>query len=314
MFDVTRPLDSKAETYVNFFTTTGRKCRAWIPPSVAPGDIFHALVKENGIYQPIPIILPEDGSINPGDSILVKSIRGPPEQVVVPAGALPGQPFNAMFAVPQPLTAPTGKLLDKTELAPWMEAASSFDMNTDFEVELDSTLLDYEGLLRAMKDASSGKLTIQALGDKIMMGDLLTNMDVPHMPSLVVLRDPFTVRGKVEALIKQHLNSSQAPDLIVKPTHLSSAEGVFTAHGVDPCDHDVAAYDITRQIHVILKRKADEGESAALRSLFPGCIAQPKYKSFGHALPPVEVRVTTLWGRAHSGVWWWGENDPELNT
>ncbi|CAK0800958.1 unnamed protein product, partial [Prorocentrum cordatum] len=46
----------------------------------------------------------------------------------------------------------------------------------------------------------------------------------------------------------------------------------------------------------------------ALRSLVPGFIAQPRYRScldFGH---PLEMRVVTLWGKARVGVWWWGRS------
>ena len=78
---------------------------------------------------------------------------------------------------------------------------------------------------------------------------------------------------------------------------------------------DSSIDEIVAQIQAFLERCAHETESAALRSLLPGCIAQPKYKSFNDGKnPPIELRVTALWGRAHSAVWWWGDTALEMNT
>merc|ERR1712232_169255 len=55
-----------------------------------------------------------------------------------------------------------------------------------------------------------------------------------------------------------------------------------------------------------LAQKAKDTESAALQSLIPGFIVQPRYRSGINFGLPLEVRVVTLFGKARVGVWWWG--------
>merc|ERR1719181_1063899 len=55
-----------------------------------------------------------------------------------------------------------------------------------------------------------------------------------------------------------------------------------------------------------LAEKAADSESEALKSLIPGFIVQPRYKSRVEFKAPLEMRVVTLWGKARLGIWWWG--------
>lgn len=61
-----------------------------------------------------------------------------------------------------------------------------------------------------------------------------------------------------------------------------------------------------------LGKKAADCESEALKSLVPGFIIQPRYRSLVGFGFPLEMRMVTLWGKARLGVWWWGRNaDPK---
>lgn len=63
-----------------------------------------------------------------------------------------------------------------------------------------------------------------------------------------------------------------------------------------------------------MAERAHETESAALQSLIPGFVVQPKYKSCFDWGFPMEIRVVTLWGKTRLGIWWWGARDPNVNT
>merc|ERR1711985_190354 len=41
----------------------------------------------------------------------------------------------------------------------------------------------------------------------------------------------------------------------------------------------------------------------------PGMIVQPRYVSSVGFRAPLELRVSTLWGRARVGNWWWGRRE-----
>jgi len=105
-------------------------------------------------------------------------------------------------------------------------------MNTDFDVDaaLNSATLfvgngGFHGLpelMTVMKNGSGGKRTIQALGDKILLSQMLQNLQIPQMP--VLFSTYSTVNhAEVEALVHR-LNSTtdgDAFDIVVKPTHLA---------------------------------------------------------------------------------------------
>merc|ERR1719386_486069 len=68
-----------------------------------------------------------------------------------------------------------------------------------------------------------------------------------------------------------------------------------------------------------MEERPAENESEALKSLTPGFIVQPRYRSSVGFSSPLELRVITLWGKARLGVWWWGRNTkageaPHRNT
>merc|ERR1719387_1445292 len=64
-----------------------------------------------------------------------------------------------------------------------------------------------------------------------------------------------------------------------------------------------------------MRQRANAQESVAMRSLIPGYIAQPRYRSSVKFTNPLELRVITMWGKARMGIWWWGrEKDSQRNT
>merc|ERR1719343_1830977 len=124
-------------------------------------------------------------------------------------------------------------------MKPWLEAARHFRMNTDFDVleavqeakeeeDGDVELLELSDLMNVMKAESGGKRTIQALGDKIILGKLLTNLSIPQMP---VLFETYTQveRSDVQELVDSIKESKRpgAYEIVVKPTHLSNGTGAL---------------------------------------------------------------------------------------
>lgn len=63
---------------------------------------------------------------------------------------------------------------------------------------------------------------------------------------------------------------------------------------------------LTAHMQAFMEKKPADVESAALRSLKPGFVVQPRYESVPGFEVPLELRVVTLWGRARVAVWWWG--------
>lgn len=200
------------------------------------------------------------------------------------------------------------------DLAPWLEAARSFEMNTDFDIadslpdlEGGETPLSLDDLMGVMKGESGGKQTIQALGDKILLAKLLSNIGVPQMPMLFEAYSEVQ-EAEVKKLVDK-LESSErkdAFDVVVKPTHLSNGTGALILSAEAWRAHNYGVEKLVTHMQTYLKECAADSESEALRSLVPGFMVQPRYRScvdFGH---PLEMRVVTLWGRARLGVWWWG--------
>jgi len=199
------------------------------------------------------------------------------------------------------------------DLAPWLEAAASFHMNTDFDVA--DSLPDLEGeehlslddLMGVMKAESGGKQTIQALGDKILLGKLLSNIGIPQMPMMFEAYSEVQA-DKVKELVDRLAESKRkdAFDIVVKPTHLSNGTGALILSTEAWKAQGYGVEKLVTHMETYLKECAADSESEALRSLVPGFMVQPRYRScvdFGH---PLEMRIVTLWGRARLGVWWWG--------
>eukprot|EP00928_Gymnodinium_smaydae_P062818 TRINITY_DN4658_c0_g1_i1.p1 TRINITY_DN4658_c0_g1~~TRINITY_DN4658_c0_g1_i1.p1 ORF type:complete len:1246 (+),score=260.99 TRINITY_DN4658_c0_g1_i1:426-3740(+) len=199
------------------------------------------------------------------------------------------------------------------ELQPWLDAAAEFELSTDFDVcdaVRDRPNIDLPSLLQVMKDESTGKRTIQALSDKIMLHRMVRNMGIPQMP--VYMAVERSVRAQdVESLVMTHMSGSRLSEVILKPTHLSNGSGVVTLSTPKPHERQPTIDYLVGHIGKFLAQKADAKESVALRSLHPGFVAQPKYKSVISFKLPLELRVQVLWGRARLALWWWGRGVPE---
>ncbi|CAE7348593.1 unnamed protein product [Symbiodinium pilosum] len=217
-------------------------------------------------------------------------------------------------AAPKPLAAPRMSLqqpvplLPQDEMAAWLRAARDFVTNTDFDV---GPFLDRKRniteLMNIMKANSGGKGTIQALGDKIILSKLLENLGVPQMP---VLLSTYTKvdKAEVEKLVSSWTRSSdpEVYDVVIKPTHLSSAMGAVIMSKAKWDKEQWSAQKLIEHMETYLEKKAADSESEALKSLIPGFIIQPRYRSSVGFNFPLELRVVTIWGKARVGIWWWG--------
>jgi len=202
------------------------------------------------------------------------------------------------------------------DLKPWLEAARDFQMNVDFDFTgaLHGMRLELPNLLTLMKEQSAGKRTIQALSDKIMLHRLLENLGVPQMPVLLTVENlshPAQLNAEVQNFFHTHLLAPGASPVIVKPTHQSNGTGVIMLDQPSPSEVGNCVQFLTGHIQQLMAQKAGEHESAALKSLKPGFIAQPKYKSSVGFKSPLELRVVVLWGKARVAVWWWGRQQTE---
>jgi len=193
------------------------------------------------------------------------------------------------------------------DVDPWVEAAKTFQMNTDFDWShaAGSCHLDLRALQAVMKEESANKRTIQALGDKLMLHRLLKNLGIPQMPALLTVEGPVE-RRQIEHFVRKHLTGPGSPDVIVKPTHMSNASGVIVLSQPKPEEVESAIDYIQAHITQYMNQQAGVHESVALQSLKPSFIGQPKYQSVVGFKTPLELRVVVLWGKARLGVWWWG--------
>eukprot|EP00929_Paragymnodinium_shiwhaense_P029816 TRINITY_DN17015_c0_g1_i1.p1 TRINITY_DN17015_c0_g1~~TRINITY_DN17015_c0_g1_i1.p1 ORF type:complete len:624 (+),score=134.51 TRINITY_DN17015_c0_g1_i1:71-1942(+) len=203
-----------------------------------------------------------------------------------------------------------GSLKDVT---PWLQAAKEFEMNTDFDIvgALQGRKPDLDELFTIMKNQSAGKRTIQALGDKLILSAMLENLSVPQMPLLFASQravDRKTVYDMVEGWERQP-NLAEAFDVVAKPTHMSNGAGTVIFDR-DRWLNEHGGWNkekLFQHIKHYLEQRASDGESEALKSLQPGFIVQPRYRSVLDFKTPLEIRVVTLWGKARMGIWWWGK-------
>jgi len=200
----------------------------------------------------------------------------------------------------------------------WLEAAENFEMNADFDVpSLRGLRAPLDEVIKIMKATSMGKGTIQALGDKIMLNRILENLGVSQMPANLIIQGPLVNQRAVEQWFRTHLCDPGSADVVVKPSHLSNSSGVLLVSApVKPHDADRIIQTIRDHVLQFMREKAAPSESAALRSLKPGFIVQPKYACCGFE-KPLEIRTVTLWGKARVAVWWYGgrpEEGSERNT
>lgn len=186
------------------------------------------------------------------------------------------------------------------DLSPWLHAAQSFVMNTDFDVSdaLSNQRLGFDNLMAVMKEESANKKTIQALGDKIVLSQMLDNLSIPQMPLL------FSVQQEVEMTeVEDFVSSVQcssdkdAFDLAIKPTHLSNGDGALILSKDKWEKKGWNAEKLYDHMTKFLDQQAADCESEALQSVTPGFIVQPRYRSCVEFGLPLEIRVVTLWGR-----------------
>jgi len=215
---------------------------------------------------------------------------------------------NASKDVPEVLEPPLQASPSYLDLKPWLEAAQQFQMNTDFSVDY-SGKMDFVSLMAAMKKESSGKWTIQTMADKLLLNGLLENLGLPHMPMIFASRSVAKLRERLEVLVDKLIIATakkQPYDIIVKPTHLSSAQGVMSFNKVHQAHREETICQLEKHMRKFIETSANKQESLALQSLKPGFIGQPKYKSIVGFRAPLELKVCALWGKARCGVWWWG--------
>jgi len=132
-------------------------------------------------------------------------------------GRLDAQGIARELSVAQVLYVRVRPLVTPDAIEPWLQAARDFELNTDFDVaeKLKDQSLGLRELLGIMKSESAGKSTIQAIGDKILLSQLLDNMKVPQMPLL------FSTRCQVQEQTVQALRQVGDPTLIRKVSERS---------------------------------------------------------------------------------------------
>lgn len=194
-------------------------------------------------------------------------------------------------------------------IGPWLAEAGSFAMNADFDMPAapPGKELALDEVMDAMKAQSQGKGTIQALSDKIVLNAMLTNMGVPQMPLLFAAYSSVD-RHEVEALVRRMESDPDeaAFDIVAKPTHLSNGAGTKVFSKKKWVREGWTADRLIEHMESHLCMRAADCESEALKSLVPGFVIQPRYRSDIDFGLPIEVRIVTLWGKARCGIWWWG--------
>mmetsp|Transcript_81341 Transcript_81341/g.226505 ORF Transcript_81341/g.226505 Transcript_81341/m.226505 type:complete len:837 (+) Transcript_81341:80-2590(+) len=298
----------------------GKFWRAWVPPGHRPGSSFKVQIVQDVILQPYSVVVPL--GMTAGDAISYKGPDGMPYLVKVPLGVAGGQHFfmwSRTLLVPPPSKE---EEISDEDLAPWLEAAKAFRMNADFEIAdiASSPQLDFESLMTRMKVSSDGKVTIQALADKILLHRMVDNLFVPQMPVLLAVEDISRISEQIQEFVEERARCVEPCELFVKPAHLSSGIGVLClppphvrqqGGGFKPAtdvEREAAIKMLEAHVRRFMGERAAEVESLALRSLRPGFVVQPKYSSVVGFHYPLELRIVVLWGRARHGIWWWGHN------
>jgi len=195
----------------------------------------------------------------------------------------------------------------------WYDAACEFELNSDFDISGElgkSPSMSLFQIMNVMKHESIGKTSIQAIGDKIILNQLLDNLRVPQMPMLFSTRheaQSTQVEDLVDSFTRAEENGDAgAFDIVAKPTHLSNGTGALIFSKEHWLKSEFDAEKLRKHMDKYLAERACDEESEALKSLIPGFIVQPRYKSCVDFKAPLEMRVITLWGKARLGIWWWG--------
>jgi len=196
------------------------------------------------------------------------------------------------------------------DVEPWVRAARTFKMNTDFDVSnvlRGRPPLELRAIMEVMKAESACKRTIQALADKLMLSQILINVKVPNLPTLFAVREKAS-RQEITDFFDEQISDPDSGDIIVKPTHLSSGSGVCCISKMLPEQRDEVVEWLLQHMDEFLKMRAAIHESLALQSLRPGFVVQPRYRSTVAFKSPLELRVLALWGKVRMGIWWWGRD------
>lgn len=245
-------------------------------------------------------------------------ILPPTAQAPARSGGNEGLEVSSAIGVPlaEPLSDEQHRDAARLE-SQWLQAAMDFETNSDFdlsEILAEKPWLSFPELLTVMKTESKGKRTIQALGDKILLSKMLDNFGIPQMPVLYACHSVVD-KAEVEALVTGLESSSEedAFDIVVKPTHLSSSVGTVILSREAWIAGAWDSNKLVAHMEHFLAQKADATESEALKALVPGFVVQKCYRSLVEFQAPLEMRVVTLWGKAHIGIWWWGSEGPLAN-
>eukprot|EP00929_Paragymnodinium_shiwhaense_P071356 TRINITY_DN36285_c0_g2_i1.p1 TRINITY_DN36285_c0_g2~~TRINITY_DN36285_c0_g2_i1.p1 ORF type:complete len:759 (+),score=128.85 TRINITY_DN36285_c0_g2_i1:97-2373(+) len=309
---VTVPAGVAVGAVIKFAAPDGDEWLAYLPPGFEVGQTFNVFMQGDKAVQPFTVPVPEGSQ--PGGSV-VYQLGTQNFSAVIPEGVQPGQAFIAWQKL---IPVALHEELSEEDVKPWLDAASEFEMNEDFALTLTDedmeTPMDFLQLMNRMKEASEGKVTIQALADKLLLCDFVDNIGVRQMPALLRIDDPETASAKV-ADFMQHdaVKAADGGALFVKPSHLSNATGTKRLGGptgFQPSSADEKKEALeTLQNHVskFMAEKARDDESLALQSLRPGFLVQPAYESAISYGCPLEMRVITVWGKARMGIWWWGD-------
>jgi hypothetical protein len=164
--------------------------------------------------------------------------------------------------------------------------------------------------MAVMKAESANKKTIQALGDKIVLSQMLDNLSIPQMPLLFSVYEEVEM-SEVQAFVTslERSSESDAFDLAIKPTHLSNGDGAKILSKDKWEERGWNATKLYDHMTSFLQKQAADCESEALQSVTPGFIVQPRYRSCVEVELPLAMRVVTLGGNARIGLWWWGRRD-----
>lgn len=218
--------------------------------------------------------------------------------------------------------------------APFSVAAKTFVLNTDFSMPNVKGMnyeqirdrpkkqnMDYEDFLDELKEDSEDKMSIIAMGDKILLHQMLSNIkDVEQVPLLLAVRQygigssktyqPPDWEAKAMALFKKH-HKQQTADLIMKPAGASSRAGLFlmdqkVASGM--ASEKFAKY-MVHHMRESLGTDVSDMESEALQAVQRGVVVQERFSAptiaqylQSEGSIPLEVRVQTIWGKAFMGV------------
>lgn len=308
-FAVPVPDGRQAGDVITFHTPDKTAWKLRVPAGKAAGDTFQVKLPRP---QRVSVLVPRGK--RSGDSF---KFVGPDDKVhvaVVPPGLRPGEAFSASvyYSPPQ-----HGIGLEESELVAWLDAARAFTMNSEFDLArlVGTHIPNLTKLIASMTGESDNNITVQALADKLTLSQLLGNLDLPMMPTLLSITDPRTMKEEIDLFVDQSIASDDKSDMVLKPIHLSSGQGVLVLkNSVREDSRDITIQSLERHIKQYWSHPRALEENGTLvqptfRTLRPGFLLQPKYESLVAFPTALELRAIALWGKVRLGVWWWGAFD-----